>query len=254
MCHKLVCIALLFTISLTASGQNMTDAKGNKTGPWKVYYPDGKLRYEASFVEGKPVGQMTRYKENGTLSAIMQFSFDSKRCYAKLYRNARSLSAEGLYIDQKKDSVWSYYASNGSLRMKETYKDGLLSGVSTSYYPSGNISQETMFVNGKRNGRLKQYYDNGVLRQVCNYKDNKLHGRYETYYINSTPESSGNYYNDLLDGEWTYYSEEGETKSVLKYIKGEIQNRDELQEKYDEFQQFIEDSIGKIPDPEKAGF
>ena len=66
-------------------GQNRLDEQGRKTGPWKVEYPGGKTRYEGTFHEGEPVGEMIRYYETGAVSARMMFDPDSDRSYTRLY-------------------------------------------------------------------------------------------------------------------------------------------------------------------------
>jgi antitoxin component YwqK of YwqJK toxin-antitoxin module len=47
------------------SGVNKLDANGKKTGVWKKYYENGKLWYEGSFKDGKPIGFMKRYYPGG---------------------------------------------------------------------------------------------------------------------------------------------------------------------------------------------
>jgi uncharacterized protein len=40
---------------------------GLKDGPWKAYYPDGKLRFKGSYIQGNPEGQHYYYYEDGKL-------------------------------------------------------------------------------------------------------------------------------------------------------------------------------------------
>lgn len=246
-------LVLFCIVPLTLSGQNLTDEQGYKTGPWKVNYPNGKLRYEATFDQGLPVGLMKRYNDKGELMAEMNFIPNTTRCYAKHYGGGKLLKAKGLYINQKKDSVWTYYRSNKTISLTESYKDGLLSGPVISYYPGGSISQEYIYLNGKKHGQWKQLFEDGKIMQRCNYTNDMLNGHYEAYYPEGQLEVEGGYIRNKLDGDWNYYTEEGELKQVLKYRMGEIQNPEDLQENYDKFIKHVEDNIGNIPDPDNGG-
>jgi antitoxin component YwqK of YwqJK toxin-antitoxin module len=245
-------ICLFIPLSLIA--QNLTDDQGRKTGDWRVKYPNGKLHYEASFEKGQPVGLMKRYNDMGTMIAEMNFIPNTSRCYTKLFMGGNHLTAEGLYINQKKDSLWTYYRSDKSVSMTEYYKDDLLHGLMKSYYGSCKISQVYSYENGKKNGQWMQYTENGDLMQSCNYTNDMLNGIYEAFNLEGQLEVTGRYVKDLMDGDWHYYTEEGEINQVLVYILGEIQNPDDLQENYDNFIKHIEDNVGNIPDPDDGDF
>ena len=102
---------MMLSGALALYGQNLVDKEGRKTGHWKVAYPNGKTLYEADFVEGQPVGEMLRYYENGAVKARMHFEAGGQRSVARLYYQNGKLAAEGLYVNQQKDSVWTYYSS-----------------------------------------------------------------------------------------------------------------------------------------------
>ena len=61
----------------------------------------------------------------------------------QLYYESGKAAAEGIYVNQVKDSVWTYYSEfDGSVRIRETYREGKLEGMSKHYYPGGEISEE----------------------------------------------------------------------------------------------------------------
>jgi hypothetical protein len=70
---RIITIGFFLAMALSLQGQNQVDEKGRKTGHWQVEYPNGKILYEADFVEGLPVGVMVRYYENGVVKARMRF-------------------------------------------------------------------------------------------------------------------------------------------------------------------------------------
>ena len=60
-------IAAIMVFSFYVSSQtsiNQIDAKGLKQGKWIGKFPSGSTRYEGSFVNDQPVGEMKRYHEN----------------------------------------------------------------------------------------------------------------------------------------------------------------------------------------------
>ena len=74
---------LILGSSLLLSAQNQVDDQGRKSGYWKVDYPNGRTQYEAEFIEGRPVGEMIRYYENGAVKARMNFDATGRRCYMR---------------------------------------------------------------------------------------------------------------------------------------------------------------------------
>ena len=236
---RTVYTAILLSLCLAVLGQNQLDEQGRKTGHWKVEYPNGKTQYEAEFLEGHPVGEMLRYYENGALRARMIFNEDGSRSYAYLYYPNRKPAAEGVFVDQRKDSIWTYYSEfDGSVRIREAYSNGQLHGISLSYYPSGEVSEEVEWKQDVKDGAWTQYYKNGVKRLSGNYGKGKLQGPYEVYYSNGSIEISGNYLNNMSHGTWRFYDESGKELYALEYAFGSPADM----EKYE---RWVQDSLIK---------
>ena len=230
---------LLILITIFASlgalnGQNQLDEQGRKTGPWKVEYPNGKTLYEGSFVEGKPVGLMIRYYDSGVIRAKMNFDAQGNSSHAKLYYKGGKKAAEGVYVGQDKDSVWTYYSEfDGTLRMREAYVGGKLHGASFRYYPSGGVSEEVYWDMNSREGPWIQYFEEGDIRLKSAYQNNLLNGPYEVYFTDKVLLMSGTYVDDHSDGTWSYFDENGELLYTLEYKNG----RPVDEEKYMELMQ-----------------
>ncbi len=243
---------VLFFIELISSGvsaQNAVDKNGLKTGPWTVLYPDSTIRYTATFKKGKPVGLMSRYNTDGSLAMTMNFIPGSDRCYVKTYSPNGEIEAEGLYVNQQKDSVWNYLGPDGNIRMKEVYVNGSLEGLSESFYPSGNKSREIFFENNVRNGEWIQFFESGDTMMYAIYQDDQLHGPFHAYYPEGKDQIAGTYYFDLKDGDWKYFSEEGELVTLIRYDKGEVLNPEVLEESYEKFIKQTEENLEDFPDP-----
>ena len=233
------CIALLLIGSLALNGQDPLDPQGRKTGHWKVEYPNGQTQYEADFVEGRPVGEMLRYYENGALRARMLFEAGVNQNYVHLFYTNGKPAAEGKYVDQLKDSVWTYYSEfDGSVRIRELYSDGGLHGISRSFYPGGAVSEEVEWKQNIKDGSWKQYYKNGETRLSGKYEKGMLQGSYEVFYSDGTPEISGNYLNNRSHGTWRFYDESGKEVYTLEYNNGSPADREE-------YDRWMQDSLTK---------
>jgi antitoxin component YwqK of YwqJK toxin-antitoxin module len=214
-------ISILLGYGFLLQGQNQLDEQGRKTGHWKVEYPNGGTQYEADFVEGRPVGEMLRYYENGTLRARMLFDAESSRSYVKLFYENGKRAAEGIYLDQLKDSVWTYYSEHdASVRVRETYVMGKLQGPTRSYYPDGQVSEEVEWKDDIKDGPWKQYFTNGTLRLSGRYEKGLLQGMYEVYYPDGTIEIRGDYLDNRSHGTWRFFDENGEEVYALEYENG----------------------------------
>jgi antitoxin component YwqK of YwqJK toxin-antitoxin module len=238
--YKAVLISLLIFGSPALHGQNLMDEQGRKTGHWKVEYPNGHTLYEADFVEGRPAGEMVRYYENSAVKARMVFEKGSDRSRVQLFYKNGKPAANGWYVNQLKDSVWTYYSEfDGSVRIREPYQDGKLDGISRSYYPSGQISEEVEWKQNVKDGAWNQYYQNGVLRLSGHYKNNLLNGTYEVYFSNGTIMMRGTYIENKSHGTWRYFDEKGNEIYALEYLNGAPADR----EKYD---LWIQDTLMKL--------
>jgi antitoxin component YwqK of YwqJK toxin-antitoxin module len=219
--YKAIPFSLFLLLTLFVQGQNLLDDQGRKTGHWRAEYPDGKVLYEADFMEDLPVGEMVRYYENGLVKARMKFEPGGERSFAHLFFKSGKRAAEGWYVNQVKDSVWTYYSElDGSVRIRESYTRGKLEGVTRRYYPGGEISEEVEWRHNIKEGPWKQYYENGAPRLSGHYKNGLLHGSYEVYFSNSAIKIRGTYVENKSHGLWCFYSEEGEEVYALEYING----------------------------------
>lgn len=253
--QRIILSILLVTLAFALQGQhtldqqalNQVDSQGRKTGPWKVEYPNGKTLYEATFSEGLPVGEMIRYYDNGAVRARLMFDTLEDRSYARLFYVSGKQAAEGWYLNQEKDSVWTYYSEfDGSVRIREPYEKGLLNGTVFSYYSGGEVSEEVNWDMQRKQGDWKQYYSNGATRLHSFYRDDLLHGSYKIFYADGTLKISGEYLDNQSHGTWSYFDESGEEIYSLEYLSG----RPVDQKKYNEW---IQDSLSKyevIAEPE----
>ncbi len=221
----LIVLAGVFTLQ----GQNLLDDQGRKTGHWKIENPSGTTLYEARFQEGKPVGEMIRYYENGAIRASLMFDSLEDKSFTRLFYKSGKQAAEGWHINKAKDSVWTYFSEfDGTVRIREPYQNGVLSGIVRSYYPGGLVSEEVNWLRNLKNGDWKQFYEDGSLRLACRYENDKLTGAYDLYYPDSTLKVKGAYLDNHKNDTWRFFGETGSEVYFIEYLLGKVVD----QEKY----------------------
>ena len=99
-------------------------------GRGKEYYPSGKFKSDAFFVDGLLQGKSTGYYENG------------------------NLEYEENYKDGKLDGLIKEYYENGQVFIQENYKDGELDGESFNFNEDGSFRSKAVYKNGELVGDI----------------------------------------------------------------------------------------------------
>lgn len=223
---KLSIFFLLFILALNITAQtapNKTDEKGLKQGYWVKLNPaTGKPAYKGTFKDDKPVGVFKYYySEIDTVKTIMDFRKNGTVGYATIFYMTGKKQAQGKYVNEKKDSIWTFYDDLGQLLSYETYKDGKKEGKSVVYLQNGEIADEKEYKNDLQHGPFKQYFEGKKLRGEGTYVEGKLVGKNAYYYPNGIPAAMG-YYNDKgnKNGVWVYKDKDGKITSKDVYDNG----------------------------------
>lgn len=244
-------IFLLFTGSIFAqTAVNQVDALGLKQGFWTKKDADGKLLYQATFKDDKPVGEMKRFHANGKLKAVLNFTEGSNLSDAKLFDEHGSPIAEGKYIGQKKTGEWSYLLNN-KVVSTETYLNGQKNGISRRYYTTGELVEESNWQNDKLTGLYRTYFKNGGMYLECNYTDGRRNGKFKTAFANGSLELDAFYTDDIKNRNWKYFDETGKLLYTLKFDLGKLLNP-EVQDSIDLSKSgTYKTKADNVPDPEK---
>lgn len=248
--HKLIVLIFFFISAniLAQNNTNQTDAQGKKQGAWIKKDVEGKLIYQATFKDDKPVGEMKRFHPNGIVKAILNFSEGSNESDAQLFDEKGKLIAQGKYDGQKKAGEWKYLA-DGKIISTETYRNGQKHGIAKRFYKTGEILEESNWVNNLIDGTYRSYFQDGKIFLECKYTEGKRDGSFKTWFSGGALELEASYSNDEKDKEWKYYDESGKLLFTLKYDLGQLLNP-EVQDSLDKAQSGNY-KPHNIPDPEK---
>jgi len=225
---------------------NYTDINGLKQGHWIKKYANGTTKYEAYFIDNKPVGELKRYDSYGNLYALLTYDKNGQKADARFFHRSGKPSAIGKYIDNEKDSIWLYYADNGNLYLQESYKKGVKDGLFVQYTSERKKIEELNWKDGEKHGEWRKYYGTGELMFVVNYNHGKLDGEGLIYYANGKLQKKGKYVNDLMEGSWLIFDERGNYQKQYVYKHGRCA---ELEEENNKTINELENQKGQLDDP-----
>lgn len=198
-----------FSVNLIAQEQeiNQVDADGERTGIWRKYYPNNRIRYEGEFRNGKEIGTFKYYDifSSNHPVAIKKFSPSSNEAFVKFYTLKGKLRSEGKMIGKRRIGKWKYYFLTGKIFSEEFYVNGRLTGIVKNYYGNGKLAEETQYEEGLKNGVSKEFADDGVLLQKVYFVDGELNGDAKYYDLKGNLKEEGVYKRGKRFGKWKFY-------------------------------------------------
>jgi antitoxin component YwqK of YwqJK toxin-antitoxin module len=218
------------------------------------YYPNGKVKREASFRDGKREGVWREFDEQGNVLNSQTYQkgvlvgqgivdTDGKRrgLFKEFYPD-NSLRAEGVFVDGLRSGEWKFYYHNGQIQEIGSYKEGQPDGIWTWYYDNGQKQIEEQFFKGTPNGSYKEYDSRGNIivtgtyfygmkngkwteeigdmRTQGEYRNDKQIGEWVSYYDNDKLAFKGTFNAGYPDGEHFFYYQNGRLREVQKYAAG----------------------------------
>ncbi len=159
----------------------------------------GQLIFETKLNEGKIVGALKEWYENGQLRT------------STVYDNG---------VQQEYEKEWY---ENGQLKTFSQIENGYREGNSKDWYINGQLKQDGMFHYGDLT-HIRAWYQDGQLRIVEEYQDNKMHGLIKSWYHNGQLQFEGNYSNGNYHGLVQSWNENGQKVAEEIYENGEIKN------------------------------
>ncbi len=221
---------------------NRYDRAGLKYGVWKEFYPNGKVSFERTFVNGKLNGYLKHFSDKGVLLSAVLYNNDEivkdsvtldEMVLREFTDSLGVLKRRGTYLGQTPVGT-HYFFTNGNVDSCLVYdevgyaiskgnvdKEGLKIGEWVEYYSgtrmvrakgSYNISQKT--------GVWTYYFKNGKVEQRGNYRKNNFTGTWEWFDIEGNLLKSEEYLGGLRDGLYFELLSTGDTIAVGNYITG----------------------------------
>ncbi len=190
-----------------AQSINRFDKNNKRTGVWKKYYPNKRIRYVGKFKEGKEVGIFKFYDiTTSEYPVILKTFFETNdSVFVQFFTLKGKLQSEGILDGKKRTGAWQYYFPNGELMSEENYKDGKLEGELLNYYPAGNVTEFTEYKNGLKHGISRKYSSKDVLIEEVEFKNGKPNGLAKYFELNGNLKETGIYKDGKRVGKWEFY-------------------------------------------------
>jgi antitoxin component YwqK of YwqJK toxin-antitoxin module len=134
-------------------------ANNKRTGLWKRYWPNGRVRSEVTYVKGLPKGSYNTYYQDGSQEEQGSWDLDRNTGSFKRWYNNGNLMQEFVF-DQygTRNGVQKYYHENGSLEVAVNVADGKEEGMLKRYYANGNLEETVNFNGGEADpGSFRNY-------------------------------------------------------------------------------------------------
>lgn len=208
------------------------DGKGN----YKEFYPNGELKAEGLYIDGKSEGLWTFYHINDGIEARGEYIDGLRTGLWEFFHKDGKKSAEGKYREGLREGDWTFFHKNGTISSKGSMQQGQRDGYWVLYNRWGEYKGEGNFVKGE--GEYKEFYESGRLKTIGTIKNDKNEGEWLYYYENGRlegraffkagqgtyigyyPDGTINMEGEVVDGQrvgiWKMYKKTGELSGFYK--------------------------------------
>jgi len=146
-----------------------------------VVYLDGVIQEESSSVDGLNEG-MNRGWEDGYLFSEVEFQHGKlngqcRQWYKISLTNGKhQLEETGLYIDDRKQGLWTTWYTNGNINNKRYYRNGELDGEYKQWFRNGDLELDGNYVLGTRQGLWTEWNLHNSIKETSMYKNGRKYG------------------------------------------------------------------------------
>ena len=180
---------------------------GRAHGPYKEWYPNGKLKIEAFVIEGTP--DVSEF-------AQMTWLFEGE---CRVFDEAGSLTATMPYTKGALEGTSLYYFSSGKLMKEAPYQNNALHGTVQVFNEQSVCIETSLYHEGVRDGRSISYWDEGKLKAEETYQKGRL---MEAQYVNPQGSIVSRVENGC--GRQALF-QEGFVASLIEYRGGEVEGK-----------------------------
>jgi len=220
-------LSCLFSVDAIFSQKiNQFDENNKRTGVWKKYHSNNRIRYIGQFKNGKEFGTFRFYDITTTKHPVVikKYSTKSDTAFVQFFTLKGNLRSSGKMIQKNRVGKWIYLFENGKKFSEEFYLNGKLEGNLKNYYKNGKITEHIVYKNGLKHGLMKLYSDEGILLEEVNYLNGKANGLAKYFDLKGNIKEKGIYKNGKRLGKWEFFMDgeivsKKEKKKQNKYKK-----------------------------------
>ncbi len=195
------------------------------------YFPDMRVRTEATFRDGVEHGIRREFNPDGSLNMAYVIDMGRVMAYGILDKSGRrqgpwkefypqgGLRSEGSYTDGVRTGEWVFYFPNGMIEQRGSYNpQGREQGKWVWYFDNGDLRREEQYFNGKREGDMIEFDVLGNILAKGEFVDDEEEG--EWYYQEQGYRQEGVFVEGMMDGEWKHFFPDGSVSFQGSFIDG----------------------------------
>ncbi len=134
-----------------------------KVGVSRTFHANGKLKTDATYVEGRRQGRYREYFEDGSVQLERYFRDDQLHGMERRYSAPDVLAEETEYAAGQKHGIYRRFYPDGNKQIECTYADDRYEGPYLSWYKDGRLKWEFNYVAGKKHGRCVEHKETGFI-------------------------------------------------------------------------------------------
>ncbi len=212
--------------------------RGKKSGPMKLWCPNGQLIFSGSYLKGLPHGSFEWYYSSGKIKAKCNY-FEgqlSGKCQG-WYEEYGQLKYEENYQKGGLFGVQRYFSEDGASLGGGDLING--NGKLLLYFPNQTIALENSYLNGLL-ANSKEYSLNGKIQSTVEYRNGKLNGKCLFWDYSDHEIAELNYLNGQKNGTNREFYRDGKIKTEEHYFNGVL---DSIRRVWSDKEKLIEESF-----------
>ncbi len=142
-----------------------------KTGTWRVWFPNGNLAEEGEYING------VYYLQRSWTASGREIISDANGNYDRYDASGEYLLERGSILNGLREGTWTtYHAKSDQPMLVANYKEGKPEGLLTCYYPSGSIQLQGFLTGGLKTGKWVAYFEDSTIKSTTLFENGLRHG------------------------------------------------------------------------------
>lgn len=193
------------------------------------YYPNGLLKSETQYRNGKEHG-ITKYFNKNYGTVIMEAYMvrgQKHGSFKRFYFNG-NIEYEANYNYDVLDGIERNYTQQGQMISETTYKNGVKEGPHSTWYENGVLLSKGAYKNDLQEGEWLFYDERGFLMGEAHFTEGS--GEQIAYDHNGVKARVTTYSKGVKEGPETYYNPDGTVEKVVQFHEDRIVSTTETSE------------------------
>lgn len=194
---------------------------GRKDGYWTEWYINGQKSFDGNYIYGQREGKGIEYSQDGSIMWDGFYKNGEKNGKGLIVENNTTLTGEW-NMGKKSGQFVEIYVNKS--RAEGNYINDIKEGLWTEWFPNGNKMLEIQYTNGNIvNSNYIAWFENGQKKEEKTYVNSQLNGNHTNWFNNGNVASTLIYVNGKIkDGQYFVFESSGNIDKEWNYINGKI--------------------------------